>query len=363
MIVRLDERDHHAVCVGGGEIDGRAAMHRARRRHRDAVARDALRQLVEPRRIEQLRRGDASCAPGRRHGRARRRRRASAPRSARCSISGLSGGRPAMSQAVEHAERDQRGDALAVRRDLVDAMAAGSRRRSDRRSRQVCAARSSVGDRSRRRPSPRARSSRRSRRDRSPRLRSRRSRVSVFAWSGGRKCSPGSGARPCGRKASAKPGCAVQPLDLVRPDLRDDRRDEEAVARIADRRLEERGEGELAEAPAERHPGGDGAGDRGGVPALVRHRRAVEALRASRRPASGRRRSGRCSLPPSQTMAKRSLPRPLLTGSTTVSAIAVAIAASTALPPFCSIESPACAASGCVVATQFRASTGMRREG
>ncbi len=37
---------------------------------------------------------------------------------------------------------------------------------------------------------------------------------------------------------------------------------------------------------------------------------------------------------PSQTMAKASLPRPLLTGSTTVKAIAVATAASTALPPF-----------------------------
>ena len=70
-----------------------------------------------------------------------------------------------------------------------------------------------------------------------------------------------------------------------------------------------------------------------------------------------------CSFSPSQMMAKASLPRPLLQGSTTVSVIAVAIAASTALPPFASIESPACAPSGCAVATTFRAITGMRREG
>jgi gamma-glutamyltranspeptidase/glutathione hydrolase len=44
-------------------------------------------------------------------------------------------------------------------------------------------------------------------------------------------------------------------------------------------------------------------------------------------------------------------------------AIAVASAASTALPPCASIESPACAASGCEAATTFSASTGERREG
>ena len=42
VIVRLDERDHHAVLVRRREIDGRAAMHRTRRRHRDAVAPDRL---------------------------------------------------------------------------------------------------------------------------------------------------------------------------------------------------------------------------------------------------------------------------------------------------------------------------------
>src|SRR6185312_9714531 len=49
--------------------------------------------------------------------------------------------------------------------------------------------------------------------------------------------------------------------------------------------------------------------------------------------------------------------------STTVSAIAAARPASTALPPRASIERPACAARGCEVATTFFASTGMRCEG
>jgi len=62
-------------------------------------------------------------------------------------------------------------------------------------------------------------------------------------------------------------------------------------------------------------------------------------------------------------MQNASLPIPLLVGSTTVSVIAAASAASTALPPASSMLSPACAASGCDVATTFLASTGMRWEG
>ena len=66
---------------------------------------------------------------------------------------------------------------------------------------------------------------------------------------------------------------------------------------------------------------------------------------------------------PSHTIANASLPSPLLQGTTIVSVMAVAIAASMAFPPLVSIESPACAASGCAVATTLRANTGMRREG
>ena len=65
---------------------------------------------------------------------------------------------------------------------------------------------------------------------------------------------------------------------------------------------------------------------------------------------------------PSQTMANMSPPMPFITGSTTVSAIAAPSAASTALPPASSMRSPACAASGWLVVTTLRASTGLRCE-
>ncbi len=65
---------------------------------------------------------------------------------------------------------------------------------------------------------------------------------------------------------------------------------------------------------------------------------------------------------PSQMMAKASPPMPFMQGSTTVSVMAVASAASTALPPRASISSPAADASGCEVLTTLRASSGMRCE-
>ena len=51
---------------------------------------------------------------------------------------------------------------------------------------------------------------------------------------------------------------------------------------------------------------------------------------------------------------------PFDTGSTSVSVIAVARIASTALPPSASICKPACAASGCEVAIAFAARSGLR---
>ena len=66
---------------------------------------------------------------------------------------------------------------------------------------------------------------------------------------------------------------------------------------------------------------------------------------------------------PSQMMANASEPMPLLQGSTTVNAMAVANAASTALPPLRSASAPAWAANGWDVATTLRANTGTRREG
>src|SRR5690606_38208346 len=62
------------------------------------------------------------------------------------------------------------------------------------------------------------------------------------------------------------------------------------------------------------------------------------------------------------TIAKASLPIPQPVGSTTVSAMAAATAASTALPPACNIASPACGAKGCEVLTILRPRTAERAE-
>ena len=71
-----------------------------------------------------------------------------------------------------------------------------------------------------------------------------------------------------------------------------------------------------------------------------------------------------CSFSPSHTIAKASLPMPFEVGSTTVRVIAVASAASTALPPARSAARPACAASGWLAATMPPVeSTTLRREG
>lgn len=53
---------------------------------------------------------------------------------------------------------------------------------------------------------------------------------------------------------------------------------------------------------------------------------------------------------------------PLPVGSNTVSAMAAASAASSALPPRSSIRKPAWVAKGCEAATTLRAITGERRE-
>ena len=66
-----------------------------------------------------------------------------------------------------------------------------------------------------------------------------------------------------------------------------------------------------------------------------------------------------CNFLPSQISANPSPPIPFMVGSTTVNVIAVARAASTALPPCCSASKPACVAKGCELATALRAKTGV----
>ena len=57
-------------------------------------------------------------------------------------------------------------------------------------------------------------------------------------------------------------------------------------------------------------------------------------------------------------MQNASEPMPFMVGSTTVMAIALAIAASTALPPLASMRRPAVAARCCEDATMLAAKTG-----
>jgi hypothetical protein len=64
------------------------------------------------------------------------------------------------------------------------------------------------------------------------------------------------------------------------------------------------------------------------------------------------------SLVPSHRMQKASAPMPFIVGSTTVMAIALATAASTALPPLASMRRPAVAARCCEEATTLEAKTG-----
>jgi hypothetical protein len=62
-------------------------------------------------------------------------------------------------------------------------------------------------------------------------------------------------------------------------------------------------------------------------------------------------------------MQKASDPRPLLQGSVMVLAAAVAMAASTALPPCQSMRMPAWAARACEVETMLRPKIGIRTVG
>ena len=142
-VVGLDQADHHAVGVGRAQVDGAAPSRVAGRRHRRAVSVMQARGARPGSPGPAARRPGPERSPGRRRTRARRRSRASSPRSAvhRCSA-GVAG----EVEAVEDAERDQRGDALAVRRDLPDVVAAVAGTDRIDPGRRVRSARSSSGD-------------------------------------------------------------------------------------------------------------------------------------------------------------------------------------------------------------------------
>ena len=206
--------------------------------------------------------------------RARRRRRASSPRSAGAGCPAPSTGMRAQVEVLEHAERHQRDDALAVGRDLVQRVAAVVHLAAASTQSDLCAARSDA------RIAPpcflrvRLRSSRRARRGRTPRPWSRRSSPSTSACAGNAKALAGAAARVRpGMKASAKPGCAFSSGDLLVPLPRDGRRDEEAVARRSSMaRSKSFSNGSLPNLPCSSTQAETQPGTRDRVPAAHRHR-------------------------------------------------------------------------------------------
>ena len=232
-----------------------------------------LRQIVEPRRIEQRRRRD-------RHERGVGDMRAHVadPELHRLDLEVQQlravGRKPDDVEPFEDAERDQRRDALAVRRQLVDAVA--EEFHVDRLD-PVDDVRVEILRRDHvRRPSPpRARSFPPARRDKGSRRRSRRCFLKRCGMMGRAKMLAGLRRPAVRQERFGKAGLRMQPLDLVAPDHRDRRRDQKPVAGIADRRLEEIGEAaacrilRLSIAHAATAPGTVAR-----VPSLMRHRRA-----------------------------------------------------------------------------------------
>ncbi len=145
-------------------------------------------------------------------------------------------------EVLEHAERHQRDDALAVGRDLVQRVAAVVHLRAARPSR-TCARRDRTRA-SRRRASSRApRSSRRARRGRTPRpcVRAIFSSTSACSWK--MKRSPGAGRATVRQERVSEPGLIPELGHLLFPLAGDRRRDQKPFAAVLDRALEQLLEG------------------------------------------------------------------------------------------------------------------------
>ena len=168
-VVALDEADHHAALVGGGEVDRAAARRVAGAEVLRPLRVDQLARARRGRRRRASARASPPSPPARRRSGRRRRRRASSPRSAGAATSAPSTGSDAEVEVAQDAERDQRGDALPVRRDLVQRVAAVVDARSARPTRAGSAARSRDRHRAAVARARARRSPRRSRRGRTPR--------------------------------------------------------------------------------------------------------------------------------------------------------------------------------------------------
>ena len=179
------------------------------------------------------------------------------------------------------------------------------------------------------------------------------------------KRSPGSGARPRGMNASAKPGCVASPgtwrahlsATMQATPWPRSASSMAGSSRSANGSLPQRSDNAAHPATA---PGVVTASQpRSGIAPAWRRSKYAGSQAAGATPDALR----PCSRSPSHRIANRSLPRPLDTGSTIVNAAAAAIAASIALPPLSSMRRPACDASGCDVETTLRAKTGLRTVG
>ena len=190
-------------------------------------------------------------------------------------------------EVLEDAERDQRGDPLAVRRDLVQAVAAIVHADGvdpvDRVAGEVgrahrAAVRRRVGDQ----------------------LRGGLALVEVAAP--GRRDAPQRAGCALQHEALAVLGCAaarqevlgearlvLEDLDVCVPLALDDRRHRIAVFGVLDRRLQALLEGQAAELLVQRGPAGDAAGHRHRVPAAQRIDAAMPALEVVDVPGRGRR--------------------------------------------------------------------------
>ena len=179
----------------------------------------------------------------------------------------------------------------------------------------------------------------------------------VSAWSAKRQISPASGARPLGMKA-LKPGKSLSSATASRHwrAMTGLTGNPSRAWRIASTKRSSKGR--LPNLPesathCDTAPGTvTESQPRSGMPGRSRNRSGVHAIGA--RPQAFR----PCSAWPSQIIAKPSPPMPFMVGSTTVSVIAAASAASMALPPRAIAAMPACAASGCEHETMLRARTG-----
>ena len=169
--------------------------------------------------------------------------------------------------------------------------------------------------------------------------------------------------RPPGRhERLGEAGLVLEQRHLRRPLLRDRRRDQKAVAAIGDRGLEELLERKLAELGVQLGPRRHRPGHGHRIPAERGNSVAAEVLW---RPCRGR--AAGCV----QSVQSPAVPddgegvRADAVGHRLhqVRVMAVAMAASTALPPSASIRRPAWAASGCDVHTTFARQHGLSRPG